>query len=174
VALVPLTVGCDWPSVRRAFATLPWKLAAAYLAVFAAGIVAFMARTNYFTGRWSLFYGTSLRHNDTGLRPWTLFDAEPWAKVGHSLSGLLFMNEPPAPDPRSAVLVIAIVVMVLAVVQAPIARRIPLSLVVLTITGAAGAFVAHSHAYPGRFTVHLVPLASALTAITASAVWARR
>jgi hypothetical protein len=38
-----------------------------------------------FTGVFSLFHGTALCHNDTGLRPWTLFDGEVWARVGHSL-----------------------------------------------------------------------------------------
>lgn len=170
VMLLPLTVGSDWASVRGALGRFPWKAAAAYLGVFAAAIFAFMARTSYFTGRWSLFYGTSLRNNDTGLRPWTLFEVEPWSKVAHSLSGLLFMNEPPGPDPRSAVLLLAIIVIVLAIVQAPIARHIPVAVVLVTVTGAAGALVAHSHAYPGRFTVHLVPFASALTVLAASAI----
>ena len=170
VMLLPLAAGSDLASVRAALRRVSLKAAAVYLAVFAASILAFMARTHYFTGRWSLFYGTSLRHNDTGLRPWTLFDAEPWSKIAHSLTGLLFMNEPPGPDPRSAVLLAAMVVIGLAVLQLPIARRIPVALVLVTVTGAASAFIAHSHAYPGRFTVHLIPLASALTAIAASAI----
>jgi hypothetical protein len=173
VMLLPLAVGSDWGSVRAALSRYHWKAAMLYLGVFAAAVVAFMARTNYFTGRWALFHGTSLRHNDTGLRPWTLFDAEPWTKVGHSLMGLLFMNEPPRPDPRSVVLIIAIAVVLLALIQRPIARRIPASLVLVTITGAAGALIAHSHAYPGRFTIHLVPFASALTTIAASAMFSR-
>jgi hypothetical protein len=173
VMLLPLAIGSDWASLRGGIGTFRWKAAAAYLAVFAAAIVAFMARTKYFTGHWSLFYGTSLRHNDTGLRPWTMFDAEPWSKVAHSITGLVFMNEPPAADPRSLVLIIAIVVIGLVLLQLPIAQRVPAALVLATITGAAGALVAHSHAYPGRFTIHLIPLASALTAIAASALVSR-
>ena len=173
VMLLPLTIGSDRASLRRGFGEVRWKAAAAYVAVFVAAIVAFMARTKYFTGHWSLFYGTSLRHNDTGLRPWTMFDAEPWSKVAHSLTGLVFMNEPPAADPRSLVLIIAIVVIGLVLLQLPIAQRIPAALVGATIAGAAGALVAHSHAYPGRFTVHLIPLASALTAIAMSVMFSR-
>jgi hypothetical protein len=145
-----------------------WKAAAAYLGVFALAVGAFMTRTWYFSGHFSLFYGTALRHNDTGLRPWHVFDSEVWSKVGHSLMGLVFMNEPPQPDARSFVMVAGVVIALLAIVQLPIANRIPAGLLLVTIGGALGAFLAHSHGYPGRFSVHLVPLASALTAIAAS------
>ena len=160
--------GSDFRSARGAIGALPWKAAGVYLGVFGTAIVAFMTRTWYFTGHFSLFYGTALRHNDTGLRPWHVFDTEVWSKVGHSLAGLIFMNEPPRPDPRSLVLVAGMIVGLLAALQFPIARRIPVSLLLVTMGGVAGAFLAHSHGYPGRFSVHLVPLASALTAIAAS------
>jgi hypothetical protein len=93
---------------------------------------AFMTRTWYFTGRFSLFCGTALRHNDTGLRPWHVFDTEVWSKVAHSLAGLVFMKEPPHVDPRAA--------------------------------------LAHAHGYPARFTVHLIPLASAPSVAAAAAM----
>jgi hypothetical protein len=160
--------GSDARSVRSAIAALPWNAAGVYLGVFGAAIVAFMTRTWYFTGHFSLFYGTALRHNDTGLRPWSVFDADVWSKVGHSVAGLVFMNEPPRPDPRSLVLVAGTIVAVLALLQFPMARRIPAALLLVTMGGVIGAFLAHSHGYPGRFSVHLVPLASALTAIAAS------
>src|SRR4030095_16401935 len=130
-------------------------------------MLAFMTRTWYFNGRFALFYGTALPQNDTGLRPWHFLDSQVWSKVGHSLSGLVFMNEPPHPDQRSLILVTGAAIALLALLQFPIARRIPAGLLLVTIGGVVGAFVAHSHAYPGRFTVHLVPLASALTAIAA-------
>ena len=160
--------GSDARSVRTAIAALPWKAAGVYLGVFGAAIVAFMTRTWYFTGNFSLFYGTALRHNDTGLRPWHVFDAEVWSKVAHSLAGLIFMNEPPRPDPRSLVIIAGTIVGVVAALQFPIARRIPAALLLVTMGGVVGAFLAHSHGYPGRFSIHLVPLASALTAIAAS------
>lgn len=166
--LLPKDTGSDAASVRAALAKVPWRPAATYLGVFAIALLAFMARTQYFTGHFSLFYGTALSKNDTGLRPWTVFDAEVWSKVGHSLTGLLFMNEPPAPDVRSAVLVTGAVVAIMALLPIPMARRIPAALVFVTVTGAISAWLVHSHAYPGRFTVHLIPFASALTAIAAS------
>lgn len=166
--LLPRDTGSDLASVRAALAKVPWRSAAAYLGVFSIALLAFMARTHYFTGHFSLFYGTALSKNDTGLRPWTIFDGEVWSKIGHSLTGLLFMNEPPAPDVRSAVLVTGAVVAIVALLPVTMARRIPAALVFVTATGAISAWLVHSHAYPGRFTVHLIPFASALTAIAAS------
>jgi hypothetical protein len=99
-----------------------------------------------------------------------VFDADVWSKVGHSVAGLVFMNEPPRPDPRSLVLIAGTIVGVLALLQFPMARRIPAALLLVTMGGVIGAFLAHSHGYPGRFSVHLVPLASALTAIAASTI----
>lgn len=166
--LIPMSVGSDLRSIRAAIPALPWKAAAAYLGVFAAAILAFMTRTWFFTGQFSLFYGTALRHNDTGLRPWHVFDAAIWPKVGHSIAGLLFMNEPPRPDARAVMMIAGTIVGLLALMQLPIARRIPAGLLLVTIGSVLGAFIAHSHGYPGRFSVHLVPLACALTAIAAS------
>jgi hypothetical protein len=167
--VLPPTAGADAASLRAAFGRVRWQPVALYLGVFAAAVLAFMARTQYFTGAFSLFHGTSLRHNDTGLRPWTVFDGEVWTRVGHSLAGLVFMNEPPRPDPRSLIVVAGVLVMVLAALQFPLARRVPAALLLVTMGGVLGALVAHSHGYPGRFTVHLVPFASALTVLAAHA-----
>lgn len=166
--LLPPATGCDVASLRAALSRVRWRTAAIYLGGFGAALLAFMTRTYYFTGHFSLFHGTALSKNDTGLRPWTLLDADVWAKVGHSLMGLLFMNEPPRPDVRSAVVMTGALVAILALLPVPVARRIPAALVIVAATGAIGALLAHSHAYPGRFTVHLIPFASALTAIAAS------
>lgn len=166
--LLPPQATAEFAGVRAAVARVSWKAAAVFLGSFALAVALFMTRTWYFNGRFALFYGTALNKNDTGLRPWQLFDGEVWAKVAHSVSGLVFMNEPPQPDARSLVVVAGAVIAALALLQLPIARKIPAGLLLVTIGGVLAAFLAHSHAYPGRFSVHLVPLASALTAIAAS------
>lgn len=167
---LPLSAGADVASTRAGLSRIRWSAVALYLGGFAAAVLAFMTRTWYFTGQFALFFGTSLRHNDTGWRPWHLFDAEAWGKVGHSLMGFVFMNEPPHVDPRAVIVALGALVSIAAIVQLPMARRIPAGLLLITVGGVMGAFVAHSHAYPGRFTVHIVPLAAALTAIAASAI----
>jgi hypothetical protein len=68
------------------------------------------------------------------------------------------------------VLVAGIVVGILASLQVPIVRRVPAALLLVAAASAVGVFLAHSHGYPGRFTVHAIPLASALTAIAANAM----
>ena len=134
-----------------------------FLGIFAAGVVLFMTRTWYYTGVFSLFYGTSLRHNDTGLRPWTLFDGEVWAKVWHSLAATVFMNEPPRPDPRAVVMIVGALVAIVAFLFRPVGKRVPAVVVLAAMGGTVGAFLAHAHGYPGRFSIHLIPLACALT-----------
>ncbi len=166
--LLPPETGSDFASIRVAMARVPWRAAVAYLGGFAVAVVALMTRTYYFTGQFSLFYGTSMHKNDIGLRPWTILDLEVWSNVVHSLAAVIFMNEPPRPDVRSVVLAIGAVVAILALLPVPLARRIPAALVIVAITGVGSAFIVHSHAYPGRFSIHLLPFAAALTAIAAS------
>ena len=168
--LLPDDVAADVRSLRDGWRRLPWKPAAVYLAGFALAVVAFMARTWYFTGVFSLFHGTSLRNNDTGLRPWHFIDAAVWSKVAHSLAGLIFMNEPPHADARSVVIVAGVIVGLVALLQLPLSRSIPAGLLIVAIVSVIPAFLVHSHGYPGRFTVHLIPFASALTAFAVASL----
>jgi hypothetical protein len=43
-----------------------------------------------------------------------------------------------------------------------------MNVVVMCVAGMAGAFVARGSAYPGRFTIHLIPVAVALTLCSAA------
>ncbi|MGE3492483.1 MAG: hypothetical protein AB7N29_20945 [Vicinamibacterales bacterium] len=157
----PATVAAvrqSWSSLRR----LP---AAVFAGGFVAGVLFFMWRTWHYTGVFSLFHGTSLKVNDTGLRPWTLLDGEAWSKVAHSLATLVLMNEPPRPDPRALIMVAGAVIAVAALLQTPVARRLPATVVIIAVGASVSAFFAHAHGYPGRFSIHLVPFASALVMI---------
>jgi hypothetical protein len=97
------------------------------------------------------------------LRPWTVFDGEVWSRIVHSLQATIFMNEPPRPDPRALVVVLGVLIAIGAVLQVPMARRAPAIAVIALIGAFAGAFLAHAHGYPGRFTIHILPLAAAIT-----------
>ena len=152
-----------WPRVRAALARVRLAPAIAFAATFATGVGLFALRTWHYTGVFSLFYGTSLKNNDTGLRPWTLLDAEVWGRIAHSLQATLFMNEPPRPDPRALIVVAGALVAVLALLQTRLAGRVPVIALVAAAGGTLGAFLAHAHGYPGRFTIHLIPFACALT-----------
>jgi hypothetical protein len=52
-----------------------------------------------------------------------------------------------------------------AVCQLPRLRQLPLSLVIVVLGGCASAFLVHTHNYPGRMSIHLVPFAAAAVAI---------
>lgn len=162
----PMVVG----RVRSAIAGIRCT-AAAFVTTFAAGVTFFAWRTWHYTGVFSLFHGTSLKNNDTGLRPWTLLDGEVWSRISHSLQATIFMNEPPRPDPRAIFVVIGVLMAIAAVLQIPVARRAPAIAVIVMAGALVGAFLAHAHGYPGRFTIHIVPFAAAvaLTAVSGRA-----
>ena len=163
---VAAALGPAWRRVRRSSLAM-------YAAVFSGGVLLFMLRTWYYTGAFSLFHGTSLRHNDTGLRPWTVFDGEVWAKVAHSLASFAWLNEPPRFDPRALVMIAGMLVAMAAILQVPIARRVPGSLVLVAAGASLGALFAHAHGYPGRFSIHAVPLAGALAMCGVATGWRR-
>ena len=157
--LLPLTASLRPGSLGRGLSVVRWTSAAMYGAVFAAGVGLFAARTWWYTGAFSLLYGTSLRNNDTGLRLSTILSVAPWHKVVHSLSALVWMNEPPRPDPRALLVAGGAAMAVAALCQVPRVREIPAA-VVLVIAGATlSSFLAHTHGYPGRMSIHLIPLA---------------
>lgn len=155
-------------AVTRALGRARRAPAALFAATFAAGVLFFAWRTWHYTGVFSLFHGTSLKVNDTGLRPWTLFDGGVWVKVGHSLANLILMNEPPHTDPRAVIMVAGAVITIAALLQTPVARWVPATVVILAAGATVSAFFAHAHGYPGRFSIHLVPFASALVMIVAA------
>jgi hypothetical protein len=169
-ALLPMRAPARWHAISTALIRVRLRAAAVFALTFSAGVFAFMARTWWYTGAFSLFHGTSLRHNDTGLRPWTLLDGDVWGRVAHSVAGLVFMNEPPSPDLRAGLVTLGAIVAVLALLQFPVARQQSLMVVLLVIGASVGALFAHAHHYPGRFSIHLVPLAVALSMTTIASV----
>ena len=79
---------------------------------------------------------------------------------------VLTMNDPPRFDVRALPLMAGVVAALFA--AAPASGRsigCRLALVALCLAGMSGAFVARGTAYPGRFSVHLIPAAVALTVV---------
>jgi hypothetical protein len=150
------------PAVEAVSALRRSRAAQAYGLVLVTGLMLFAWRTWHYTGAFSVFEGTSLAINDTGLRLSTLGSIAVWQRVAHSLSALVWMNEPPRPDPRAILLVAGVLLALLAVCQAPRVKTLPIGLCLATLGGTVGAFFAHTHNYPGRMSIHLVPLAVAL------------
>jgi hypothetical protein len=173
--LLPLSVTTEFgratiDSVRR---IRLWPVAA-YGGAIAAGVLLFMSRTWWYTGRFSVLYGTSLKNNDIGLRVDTVADAAVWGRIRHSVASLIFMNEPPQFDLRALCVVVGMIAVMLGAIQMPGLRRLPLALVLVTFGTCLSALFVHTHNYPGRMSIPLVPFACAAAFTGAKLVLARR
>jgi hypothetical protein len=149
------------------------RTAIAYLATFATGLALFAARTWWYTGRFSILYGTSLKNNDTGLRLTTLASPQVWGKIWHSLRALVWMNEPPSFDPRALLVVLGVLLSLGVLLQLPKLNRLPVSIALVTLGACVSSFLAHTHNYPGRMSIHLAPFAVAMTATAGARLFAR-
>jgi hypothetical protein len=171
---LPPHVSASWRSVSKAITHLDPRPLLVYFATLAAGVALFASRTWWYTGVFSVLYGTSLKNNDTGLRLSTMGSTDVWRRVAHSLNALVWMNEPPGPDIRALLVVAGVGLSVLALLQVPRVSRLPASIAVVTVGAALSSFVAHTHAYPGRMSIHLVPLAVAMTVVAVRGVFGVR
>jgi hypothetical protein len=162
---LPGDVGAGWRTLLRAVARIDRRPLGVYLVIYVSGVALFALRTWWYSGVFSLLYGTSLKNNDTGLRWWTLGSVAVWKRIAHSVSALVWMNEPPRPDPRALLIVGGMLLSVLALLQVPRAVRLPASIATVTVGAGVSAFIAHTHAYPGRMSIHLVPFAVAMSIV---------
>ena len=171
--LIPLSVPASYRDASDAIRALDRRIAV-YLATLAVGVTLFAARTWWYTGVFSVVYGTSLKNNDTGLRLSTFGSIAVWKPIGHSAGALLWMNEPPHADPRALLVAAGALLSACALVQLPWLRRLPVAIALATVGGMVSAFFVHTHNYPGRMSIHLVPFAVAMTTITAASLVMRR
>ena len=163
--MLPLRTATNWRDVVRALARVPAAPVATYAAVVAVGVLLFAARTWWYAGHFSILYGTSFGAQQTGFQP---------SKMVEAVASQLSMREPPALDPRSVLVAVGAVIAALAACQVPGASAIPAVLAIMTVGTIAGSFVAHTHDYPGRMSVHVVPFAVAMTTCVAARVSAAR
>ena len=170
---VPLTVSARWSDVRASLSRINLTGAVTYLATFAVGVALFATRTWWYTGVFSVLYGTSLKNNDTGLRLGTITSPAVWSRISHSLRALVWMNEPPSPDPRPLLVVAGVLLSALALLQVPRVSRLPFAVAVVTLGACASSLFAHTHNYPGRMSIHLAPFAIAMTATAGAKLFGR-
>jgi hypothetical protein len=160
-ASVPAGALFTWQPWRE----LPWRIAGTYVLVVAVGVVAFAARTWYYTGLIDPFAGTTRVHNATGLGlslgSW--WSASAWRNALESVLMIVSVQDPPRFDIRSVLVVAGFGASLLALLRVPIARRLPLGVAIMSVAAVAGGLVARGVAYPGRFSVHLIPVAVAIT-----------
>jgi hypothetical protein len=145
-----------------------WRTAFIIPTTFALGVLFFMWRTWHYTGVFSLFHGTSGYRQGNwqpGLPLETVLE-----RVAHSVMVVLTVNDPPRFDVFSLPVLAGAAVAVLSIGGVPKLRTVPLAAVLFFFAAIAGAFIAYSPPYPGRFSVHLMPVASALAVCGAASL----
>jgi hypothetical protein len=75
---------------------------------------------------------------------------------------IVTVQDPPRLDVRSLLVLAGFAGALLALVGVPVARRLPLGVAVMAVASVAGGLVARGVAYPGRFSVHVIPVAVAI------------
>ena len=141
---------------------LPKGPAIAYLLCLFAAVVAISTRTWYYTGHFSLFLGTQRDLVSTGLGPLTILSGAAWGRALESVSMIVTVQDPPRLDPRVVVVTAGAACALLGLLSAPIVRRLPLGLAVFCVGALAGGLVVRGSAYAGRFSVQLIPVATAI------------
>ena len=80
------------------------------------------------------------------------------------------MNEPPRPDVRAAWVVSGVLLAALAMLQTPRVRQLPAAVSLVALGALISALFVHTHNYPGRMSIHLVPFAAVVTTCAIAAV----
>jgi hypothetical protein len=130
----------------------------------ALGVLLFTARTYYYTGVFSMFEGTQAAH----LSVWQVPDGggSIAGNVAGSVLVVLTMSDPPRADPRALPIVMGVLAAIGGAIGVGRLRCLPVGAIALCLAGMAGTLVARGNAYPGRFSVPILPVAVALSMIT--------
>jgi hypothetical protein len=158
---LPWSIGADQWTRIRVWRMVPWRRPLTYVSIIALGVTMVAARTWYYTGQFSLFAGTQRYQVSTGLTLTTMFSRQSWASAFESVLMIITVQDPPRFDVRAALSIGGMIASVLALAHVPVVRRLPLSLAIMCIGAVAGGFVTRGTGYPGRFSMHLMPVATA-------------
>jgi hypothetical protein len=136
------------------------------LGMLALGLWLFTARTWYYTGVPSMFWGTQADLTSIWRSSRDVLDAS--QKIVSSVMMLLTVNDPPRLDIRALPVIAGFLFALLGAAQVPWFARLPLNAIVFCLSSITGALVARGSAYPGRFSIHLIPVATAVAVCAAS------
>jgi hypothetical protein len=151
--------------VPQIWRRLPKRAATAYLVSLTAGVAVLGLRSWYYTGVFQVFGGMGISHGVTGLGSSLASFASPdaWRNSLESVLMIVTVQDPPRFDPRSVFVIAGVLLAALALAGMPRVRRLPLSLAVFCLSGIVFGFGVRGVAYPGRFSVHLIPVAVAVS-----------
>ena len=166
LAAITLVRGVEAGSVfnlPRLWQRLPKRAVAIYGLTLMVGLLAFAARTWYYTGRFSIFAGTQLGYLRVGVghSADSFWPMEAVRQAASSILMIATVQDPPRFDWRSVLVIGGFGWSVLSLLGVPVARRLPFGLASFCEASVAGGLVARGTAYPGRFSVHLIPAAVA-------------
>lgn len=161
--LVPesVTAGSVWHP-GEIWRRLPKAASVVYLSCPFFAVLAISTRTWYYTDHFSLFLGTQRDLVSTGLGPSTIFSGAAWGRALESVAMIATVQDPPRLDPRVVVVTLGAAFALLGLLAAPIVRRLPFGLAVFGVGALAGGLVVRGSAYAGRFSVQLIPVATAV------------
>ncbi len=160
-ALPPGARAADLWLPQRWFGHVRWRSAACVAAVVALGVLLFAWRTWHYTGVFSIFYGTQKEMLAT-IQPSLPWNVNLQRMLG-SVMMVLTIHDPARLDVTAVPVLAGIAAAVLGLVGIPRLRRLPLAPAIFGLLSIAGALVARGAAYTGRFSVHVIPIASTLT-----------
>jgi hypothetical protein len=133
--------------------------------------MAVMLRTWHYIGEFSLFAGTTRLHNATGLGLTleSLWSWPAWRRALESVLMIVTVQDPPTLNVRAVLVIAGVSCALLGLFRVPLVDRLPLGPVLFCVAALSGGLVARGVAYPGRFSLQLIPIAVALS-ISASAM----
>jgi hypothetical protein len=166
---LPLTL--PWSHVldpRGWWPRLSWRAIAGLWGGIGAGLLLFAWRNWHYSGVFSVFYGTQ-RYIVAIWQPHDPLGAN-LDRLLTNLGRVLTFNDPPRFDPVALPVMGGALAAVAALVSVPRLRELPAAAVLFFVAAIAGSFVAYGFAYPGRFSIHMLPITCALTTCAAAAL----
>ncbi|HEX4915709.1 MAG TPA: hypothetical protein VFV51_17245 [Vicinamibacterales bacterium] len=145
----------------RSWLTDAWRPALIGVPVIVAvGMALFALRTWYYTGHFSMFYGTQA----TTLRIWK--EGMPLMEVARQMLDSVLMvattTDPPSYHNGALPILAGFALSVAALSGAGVPGRLPLPLVGFSVAAFSGALIARGTAYSGRFSIHVVAVTVAV------------
>jgi hypothetical protein len=145
-----------------------WRSSGTIVCVVALGVLLFAWRTWHYTGVFSVFYGTQREL----LSVWQ--PSLPLVVILERMLGSVMMvltvNDPARFDFVALPVLSGALVAVLAIARVSWFRAVPVPPVLFFVAAISGAVVARGSAYPGRFSVHVLPISCALAVCGLAAV----
>jgi dolichyl-phosphate-mannose-protein mannosyltransferase len=145
-----------------------WRSSAAIVCVVALGVLLFAWRTWHYTGVFSVFYGTQ-RELLSVWQPSLPFVVILERMLG-SVMMVLTVNDPARFDLVALPVLGGALVAVLAIARVSWFRAVPVPPVLFFFAAISGALFARGSAYPGRFSMHVLPVSCALAVCGLAAV----